>query len=48
MEIREDERRDTQCREAPEKKSFLFHHPQINQKESKSIEGMEDKNEEKE
>jgi hypothetical protein len=48
IEIREDKCHDTQCSEAPEKKSFLFHHPQINQKESKSIESMEDENKEKE
>ena len=48
IEIGEDERHDTQYRKAPEKKSFLFRHPQINQKESKSIEGMKDENQKKE
>jgi len=48
IEARENKRCDTHHCEKPEEKALLFHHPQIDQKESKSVKGMEDKAKQKE
>lgn len=48
IEARENKRCETHYCEKPEEKALLFHHSQIDQKESKAVKGVEDEAKQKE